>query len=97
SVCKHGYIATNSGWFSDRSAAYLASGRPVVMEETGFSSHLPCGEGLLAVRTAEEAADALEKIDGNYSRHCKRAREIAAECLEASRVLGRFLNELGIS
>ena len=57
-VCKHACVATNIGWFSERSAAYLASGRPVVMQDTGFSRHLPCGRGLFAVRTVEEAAAA---------------------------------------
>jgi hypothetical protein len=95
SVCKNGYVATNSGWFSDRSAAYLASGRPVVQQETGFSAHLPCGEGLFAVRDAGDAAAAIDTIEGDYARHSKRAREIASECLDAEAVLGGFLRELG--
>src|SRR5205807_10192129 len=79
SVCKNVFVATNSGWFSDRSAAYLASGRPVVLQETGFSAHLPCGRGLFAVRTVEEAAEAIGEIDSNYEDHSKHAREIAIE------------------
>src|SRR5262249_36493692 len=71
SVCKNVYVATHSGWFSDRSACYLASGRPVVMQETGFSAHLPCGQGLFAVRTADEAAAALAEIAGDYGRHSR--------------------------
>jgi hypothetical protein len=81
---------------SDRTAAYLASGRPVVMQETGFSEHLPCGEGLFAVRNAAEAATALAEIQGNYERHSKRAREIAREYLDAPKVLSKFLSALGI-
>jgi hypothetical protein len=96
SVCKNGYVATNSGWFSDRSAAYLASGRPVVQQETGFSSHLPCGQGLFAVRTAVEAAGALDEIDGDYAHHARAARAIAMEHLDASVVLGGLLRELGV-
>jgi len=96
-VCKNVFVATNSGWFSDRSAAYLASGRPVVLQDTGFSAHLPCGCGLYAVRSAEEAAAALEDIRRNYSRQVKAAREIACEHLDAGKVLGGFLNELGIT
>jgi len=96
SVCKNGYVATNSGWFSDRSAAYLASGRPVVQQETGFSAHLPCGSGLFAVKTAEEAAAAINEIAANYGTHARRAREIAADHLEAEIVLGGFLRDLGI-
>src|SRR5262249_37792290 len=79
SVAKHVYVATNSGWFSDRSAVYLAGGRPVVLEETGFSEHLPCGRGLFSVRSIDEAAAALEEINGNYDRHCTLAREPACE------------------
>lgn len=94
SVCKNGYVATNSGWFSDRSAAYLASGRPVVMQETGFSSHLPSGLGLIAVRDAEEAAAALTEVAGNYERHAAAALEIARDYLDARRVLARMLDEI---
>ena len=96
SVCKNAFVATNSGWFSERSAIYLASGRPVVLQDTGFSAHLPCGEGLFAVRTADEAAAAIEAIQGDYERHSRRAREIAVEYLDARKVLGGFLRELGI-
>jgi hypothetical protein len=94
-VCKNVFVATNSGWTSDRSAAYLASGRPVVMQETGFSHHIPCGEGLFAVRTIEEAAGAIEEINLNYDRHRRAAREIAREYFEASKVMERMLNQLG--
>lgn len=96
SVCKNVFVATHSGFFSDRSAAYLASGRPVVMEETGFSDHLPCGRGLFAPRTVEEAAAAIEEINGDYERHSEAAREIAVAYLDAPRVLNNFLRELGI-
>jgi hypothetical protein len=96
SVCKNVYVATNSAWFSDRSACYLASGRPVVMQETGFSDHLPCGRGLFAVRTVEEAAAAIAEINGDYERHCKAARAIALEFLDTRKVLSKFLREVGI-
>jgi hypothetical protein len=94
SVCKHVYVATNSGWFSDRSAAYLASGRPVILEATGFEAHLPCGRGLFAVRTPEEAAAALDEINRDYDRHANWARQVARDHLEATLVLGRLLFEL---
>jgi hypothetical protein len=97
SVAKNVFVATRSGWFSDRSAIYLASGRPVVLEDTGFSAHLPCGRGLFAVGTAEEAAAALTTIAGDFETHARAAREIAAEYLDASVLLRRFLNELGIN
>jgi hypothetical protein len=96
SVCKNVFVETNSGWFGDRVGAYLASARPVVMQETGFSAHLPCGEGLFAVRTAEEAASAIDEICGNYVHHSRRARELALEYLDTRPVLGRFLSELGV-
>lgn len=66
------------------------------MQETGFSAHLPCGRGLFAVRTVEEAAAAIEGIESDYQRHSNWAREIAVEHLDARRVLGQFLKELGI-
>jgi len=96
SVCKGAYVATNSGWFSDRSGAYLASGRPVVLQDTGFSAHLPSGEGLFAVRGQEEAAAAIEEVCGDYPRHARAAREIAVEYLAAEKVLGRVLSEIGL-
>lgn len=95
SVCKNGYVATNSGWFGDRSAAYLASGRPVVQQETGFSQHLPCGEGLFAVADLDEAVAALDEIAADHERHSKAALEIAKEFLSADRVLTRFLESIG--
>ena len=95
-VCKHSCVAMNVGWFSDRGAAYLASGRPVVMQETGFSRHLPCGRGLYAVRTVEEAAAAIDEIAGDWERHARWAREVAREYLDARKVLGRMLEELAL-
>ena len=96
SVCKNVFVDTTSGFFSERSAVYLACGRPVVMQDTGFSSFLPCGQGLFAVRTPEEAADALKTIKGDFENHSKWAREIATEYLEAHKVLLKFLGEIGI-
>jgi hypothetical protein len=95
-VCKNVFVATRNGWFSDRGAAYLASGRPVVMQDTGFGAHLPCGEGLFAVSDVEEAAAAIESIEAGWERHSRAARAIAETHLEASVVLGPFLDELGI-
>lgn len=96
SVCKQVFVATRSGWFSDRSAAYLASGRPVVLQDTGFSAHLPCGDGLFAVTTLDQAEAAIDSILTDPQHHSRRARELAMECLDARRLLGRFLNEIGI-
>lgn len=95
-VCKNVFVATNTGWFSDRSAAYLAAGRPVVIQDTGFSDHLPIGQGLFAVRTVEEAASAVAEVVSDYGRHSHWAVEVAHEHLDASKVLGHFLAELGL-
>lgn len=97
SVCKNGYVTTRSGWFSDRSAAYLAAGRPVILQETGFSQHLPCGEGLFAVEDVTMAAEALEEVQRQFRFHSNRAREIAYEYLDTSKVLRKFLDEVGIA
>ncbi|HWD10241.1 MAG TPA: hypothetical protein VG366_00245 [Solirubrobacteraceae bacterium] len=94
-VAKSGYVASRSGWFSDRSACYLASGRPVVAQETGFAQSLPTGEGLLAFASTEEAAESVAEVSAHPARHGPAARAIAEEHLDASRVLRRLLHELG--
>ena len=90
-VAKHAYVAHRSGWFSDRTACYLAAGRPAVVQETGWSDHLPSGEGLLAFSSIEEATDAVERVQCDYPVHAARAREIAADCFDATRVLPPLL------
>ena len=97
SVCKQGFVRTRSGFFSDRSAVYLASGRPVVMQDTGFSAHLPTGEGLFAVDTLDEAVSAIEAIEADPQRHLAAARAIAEQYFEATRVLADILSVVGIS
>ena len=84
-------VKTRSGWFSDRTAAYLASGKPVVVQDTGFSEDLPCGEGLFAFRTIDDAAAALDEINRDYQRHSQAARRIAEEHLDASRIIARVI------
>jgi hypothetical protein len=96
SVCKHVFVATRTGWFSDKSGVFLALARPVIVQDTGWSDHLPTGRGLFAVSSAEEAAVAIEEVVADYERHSTAAREIAGDCLDASRVLGRFLASLGL-
>ena len=96
SVAKNVFVASATGWFSDRSAVYLAQGRPVVLQDTGFGEHLPCGEGLFAVRDADEAAAAITEIAGDYDRHAKRARDIACEFLDTAKVLPDLLSRAGI-
>jgi hypothetical protein len=94
SIAKHGYVASRSGWFSDRSAAYLASGRPVVLQDTGYSAWLPVGEGLLAFDDLDGAVGAVAAVNGNYERHRHSARAIAEEYFDARRVLGSLLERL---
>lgn len=91
SVAKHGYVVSRSGWFSERSAAYLASGRPVLIQETGFSDWLPAGAGVLAFKTPEEVCAGIEEINRRYEFHCQAARAIAAEYFDARHVLPHLL------
>lgn len=86
-VAKHGYVASRSGWFSERSAAYLASGRPVVVEDAGFTTWLPAGSGVLAFATPEEALAGIEAVTRDYAAHGRAAREIAAGYFDARVVL----------
>jgi hypothetical protein len=95
-VAKNLYVETRSGWFSDRSACYLASGRPVLAQDTGLAGLLPTGEGLLTYSTLEEAVAGVEEIERDYERHSRAAREIAEEHFAAGRVLPRALEELGV-
>ncbi|HEV2754758.1 MAG TPA: hypothetical protein VG318_03145 [Actinomycetota bacterium] len=95
-VCKNGFVATRSGWFSDRTAAYLAAGRPAVVQDTGFGAHLPCGEGLFAVTTVDEAAAAIEDVARAPVAHGKAAAEIARDHLEATKVLRELLDHAGL-
>jgi hypothetical protein len=95
SVAKSGYVASRSGWFSDRSACYLASGRPVVAQETGFSEFLPAGEGLLAFSTVAGAVEAVAAVEADRGRHGAAARALAEEHLDARKVLTRLLERLG--
>jgi len=90
-IAKHAYVSRRSGWFSDRTECYLAAGRPAVVQDTGWSAHVPAGTGLLPFSSAEEAMDALDSVDRDYPRHARRAVEIATEYFEASRVLPSFL------
>lgn len=91
-VAKHAYVSTRSGWFSDRTECFLAAGRPALVQDTGWSMHLPAGEGLLAFSTPEEALDGLERISRAWARHSRRAAEIASEHFDAGRVLPRLLD-----
>jgi hypothetical protein len=91
-VAKHTYVASRSGWFSDRTECYLAAGRPALVQDTGWSAHLPAGEGLLAFSTPEEAVAGIDRINRDYGRHRRRASDIAREHFDAGRVLPRLLD-----
>jgi hypothetical protein len=91
SAAKSGYVRGKPGWFSERSACYLAAGRPVVVEDTGFSSVLPVGEGVVTFSTVEEAAAGIRDVSANYARHSRAAREIAREYFDSDRVLAALL------
>jgi hypothetical protein len=95
-VAKNLYVDTRSGWFSDRSACYLASGRPVLAQDTGVGDLLPAGEGLVTFATLDEAAAGAEEIVADPVRHGAAARDLAEEHLAASRVLPRLLGALGV-
>jgi hypothetical protein len=92
-VAKHTYVATQSGWFSDRTECYLSSGRPALVQDTGWTAHLPHGEGLLAFSSPDEALSGIDRINSDYERHARRAAEIAREHFDARRVLPRLLDE----
>jgi hypothetical protein len=91
-VAKHTYVASRSGWFSDRTECYLAAGRPALVQDTGWTAHLPSGEGLLSFSSPEEALAGIDRINADYARHAQRAGEIAREYFEAGRVLRRLLD-----
>lgn len=95
-IAKSGYVTSRCGWFSDRSVCYLASGRPVVAQETGFSKFLPTGDGLFAFQTIDEILNAIERLRSDYAHHASRARSIAEEYFDSSKVLSRLLNTVGL-
>jgi hypothetical protein len=94
SIAKQGYVASNSGWFSERSAAYLASGRPVIVQDTGFSRVLETGKGLLSFRTPLEAVAAIREVSRQYEKHCQYAREVAETYFAAPQVLSRLISQI---
>jgi hypothetical protein len=95
-VAKNMYVETRSGWLSDRSICYLASGKPVVAQDTGLSGLYPLGEGLVTFSTPEEAVSAVDEVAGNYDHHTRAARELALEYFDSDKVLPRLLDRLGI-
>jgi hypothetical protein len=94
-VAKDQNVRLRSGWFSERDACYLAAGRPVIAQDTGFSNVLPTGEGLFAFRTMEEIVAAFDAINSDYDRHSRAARAIAEDYFRAETVLAKVLEDLG--
>ena len=95
-VAKDIYARTRSGWFSDRSVCYLASGKPVITQDTGFTKLIPTGRGLFAFDSLEEATAAVQEINRDYGRHCRAARAVAAEYFAAETVLRDLLAAAGL-
>jgi hypothetical protein len=93
-IAKRGYVVSRCGWFSDRSACYLASGRPVVAQETGFSRFLPTGDGLFAFDNTDGAAAATRAIRSDYAHHSRAARELAEVYFDSDKVLARLLERV---
>ena len=96
-VARDHYVRPRTDWFSDRSACYLAAGRPVITQETGFSDVLPTGRGLFAVTSVEEAIAAMDAIDSDPADHQEAARDIAAEYFDATVVVGDLLERAGLT
>jgi hypothetical protein len=97
SVAKQGYVVSRCGWFSERSVAYLASGRPVLVQETGFSDWLASGRGVVPFSTPQDALAGIEEIERDYAQHCRSAREIAEEYFDSRTVLPALLEAVTTS
>jgi len=95
-VAKEQYVKPRTGWFSDRSVCYLAAGRPVITQDTGFGHFIPTGEGLFAYQTIEEALMAIQKVATDYAHHSAAAREIALEYFDAKKVVGDLMRQIGL-
>ena len=92
SVAKNGYVLGQPGWFSCRSACYLAASRPVVVQDTGFGTVLPVGQGLLSFATPEETVSAIREVEANYESHAKAARAIADAYFDSDKVLTQLVD-----
>jgi hypothetical protein len=96
SVAQGIYVETESGWFSDRTVHYLASGKPALVQDTGFSRNYPVGEGLVAFRTLDEAVTGAMRIADDYEEHCRAARLLATTYFDSDKVLGHLVEEVGV-
>jgi hypothetical protein len=96
-IAKSGYVLSRCGWFSDRSVCYLASGRPVLAQQTGFAEVLPTGKGLFAFSSMDDVLAAIDAMNRDYPLHSQAARDIAIEYFASDKVLGRLLHQLGVA
>jgi hypothetical protein len=94
-VAKDQYVRLNTGWFSDRSVCYLAAGRPVIIQETGFTKNYGGEAGLLSFQSLGEIVDAVKAINSDYARHSRAARSLASELFEAEKVVKSILDRAG--
>jgi hypothetical protein len=92
-VAKHGYVKSRGGWFSDRSVCYLASGRPVLVQDTGQHAYLPVGTGVVTFTDPSSAAAAIDRVNADYHAHARAARRIAEEFFDARQVLSQLLQD----
>jgi hypothetical protein len=95
-VAKDQNVRLRSGWFSERDACYLACGKPVISQETGFSNIMPTGSGLYAFSSIDQVPPAIDRINANYEAECKAARALAHEYFDAKMVAGKMLSDLGL-
>ena len=95
-VAKDQYVRLHTGWFSDRSACYLAAGRPVITQETGFTEHYGNNRGLFAFNSLGEIADAVHQISADYKKHSRAARALACEIFEAEKVVAQLLDRANV-
>jgi hypothetical protein len=95
-VAKDIYVRPNSGWFSDRTVCYLASGRPAVTMRTGFTTYCPVGRGVFDYATHDEAVAAIEAVASDYPAHSRAAREVAGDCFGAGPVIRELLTATGL-
>ncbi len=93
-IAKSGYVVAECGWFSDRSVCYLASGRPVIAQDTGFGECLPTGDGLFRFTTEHDVLAAIDAVNSDYPRHARAARQLAEDHFDSRRVLSRLLREI---
>ena len=96
SVAKNAYVASRSGWFSCRTACYLALGVPAIVQDTGFTKYVPPGDGLMAFTTVDEAVACIEALASDPAKHAKGAMEMAREHFDSGKVLGRLIERAGL-